>query len=148
MKLNWGTSLVIAMVLFISFILYFVISISTDTKYDHDLVTEEYYQKEMVYQQEIDAEKNSQELSTAITVKKVSDGWQLSFPKELEASKIKGGVTMYRPSNKILDFETPITISDSKMLIPNDRLVEGRWDVIVDYTYEGKNYMFKKSILH
>ena len=49
MKINWGTGLAIVMGLFITFILYFVIRISTEDKYDYDLVSEEYYKKEVVY---------------------------------------------------------------------------------------------------
>ena len=47
MKINWGTAIVIAFVCFISFIMYFVISMSTDKKYDHDLVVEDYYGQEL-----------------------------------------------------------------------------------------------------
>ena len=43
MKINWGTGIVIGMTLFISFILYLVFNMLTDEKFDHDLVTEEYY---------------------------------------------------------------------------------------------------------
>ena len=39
MKLNWGTGIVLAIVAFIGFIMYFVITMSTDTAYSHDLVT-------------------------------------------------------------------------------------------------------------
>ena len=50
MKINWGTGLVIGMVLFISFILFFVYRMTTDNDLEHDLVTEGYYQKEMELQ--------------------------------------------------------------------------------------------------
>ena len=40
MKWNWGTGVVIVMAAFICFIMYFVIKMSTDTNYTHDLVTE------------------------------------------------------------------------------------------------------------
>ena len=59
MKINWGTGIVIGMTLFIGFIMYMVITMMTDKNYDHDLVTEAYYAKDLAYQQEIDAEKNA-----------------------------------------------------------------------------------------
>ena len=43
MKFNWGTGIVLAFIAFISFIMYFVISMNTNNKYDHDLVSENYY---------------------------------------------------------------------------------------------------------
>ena len=60
MKINWGTGIVIAIVAFIGFILYFVITMSTDKTYSYDLVTDKYYQQELKYQQEIDAKKMQQ----------------------------------------------------------------------------------------
>ena len=50
MKINWGTGIVLAFIGFIGFILYFVIRMSTDDSANHDLVTEEYYKKELSYQ--------------------------------------------------------------------------------------------------
>ena len=40
MKFNWGTGIVIAIMAFMGFILYFVITMSTNNSYSHDLVTE------------------------------------------------------------------------------------------------------------
>ena len=54
MKLNWGTGIVIAFVGFISFIMYFVITMNTDKALDHDLVTEDYYKEELEFQNDID----------------------------------------------------------------------------------------------
>lgn len=148
MKINWGTGLAIGMVLFIGFILFFVIKISTDKKYDYDLVTEEYYKKEMVYQKEIDAQENSKSLSANITGQKTGDGWLLTFPENLDYTKIQGTVFLYRPSNKTLDFQESLQLSSPDVLIPDERLVSGRWNTIVQWNYEGKDYLYKKEIVY
>jgi len=46
-KINWGTAIVIAFALFMSFILFFVFKVQSDSKYDNELVTEEYYKKRL-----------------------------------------------------------------------------------------------------
>lgn len=148
MKINWGTGLMIGMVLFIAFILYFVIKISTDKNYDYDLVTEEYYKREMFYQQEIDAEENANSLSTNITGKKTKEGWMLTFPSNIDYKKIEGTVFLYRPSNKQLDFEIPLKLSSPNLLIPDERLVAGRWNTIVQWRYNGEDYLYKKEIVY
>ncbi len=148
MKINWGTGLVIGMALFIAFILYFVIKISTDKKYDFDLVTEEYYKKEMVFQNEMDAERNSKNLENSIMGEKVTEGWLLTFPKNLDYSKIEGSVVLYRPSNKQLDFEIPLQLSGPNLLIPHNKLVEGRWNTIVHWSYAGEDYLYKNEITY
>ncbi|WP_411894559.1 FixH family protein [Winogradskyella sp. A2] len=146
MKLNWGTAIVIAFICFISFIMYFVINMSTDNKYNHDLVVEDYYKQELEFQTDIDKEKNAKDLTTNVTWKKTNDGIVISFPENLKIENIKGKVFLYRPSNKQLDFETPISLSDHNLLIPDKRLLDGRWNIKVDWTYNNKDYLFKKEI--
>jgi len=148
MKINWGTGIVIGIGLFMAFILYFVFRISTEKKYDYDLVTEEYYQKEMVYQTEIDAYKNSNSLDGSISGEKTANGWMLTFPKNIDYLKIKGTVFLYRPSNKELDFQLSLELSGPNLLIPDERLVAGRWNTIVQWTYEGKDYLYKNEIIY
>lgn len=148
MKWNWGTGIVIVMACFISFILYFVIRMSTEEAYSHDLVTEEYYAKEMVYQKEIDAETNANNLNTKIGSKKGDEGWMLTFPDELDPTKINGKVFLYRPSNQRLDFDIPLEISSPNLLIPDKNLIDGRWNITIDWTYEGKSFMYKEEIVY
>lgn len=146
MKINWGTGIVLAFIAFISFILYFIIQMSVNKKFDHDLVTEDYYKKELEYQADIDKEKNSQLLKEKITWKKTDTGLLISFPKDLEEKHISGKVFLYRPSNKQLDFETPVSISNHNLLIPDSRLLDGRWNIKIDWKYKESSYLFKEEI--
>ena len=148
MKWNWGKGLVVGMLTFMSFILYMVITMSTDKKYSHDLVTEAYYAKEMAYQTEIDAETNTNTLKEKIHGKRTSEGWLLSFPSELDPTKITGEVFLYRPSNKQLDFELPLVLSGSNLLIPDKQLIDGRWNITIAFTYNNTNYLYKESIVY
>lgn len=125
MKINWGTGIVLAFIGFIAFILYFVISMSTNKEYNHDLVTEDYYKAELEYQTDIDKLNNSKTLSQNITYNKSSEGITIEFPTDLDATKITGKLFLYRPSNKQLDFDTTISLSKSYLLIPDNRLVDG-----------------------
>ena len=148
MKLNWGTSIVVAFIAFIVFILYFVVNMIVNDKYDHDLVTEEYYKAELEYQQDIDKQNNSKTLSKNITYKRTNEGLMVYFPEDLQPEKIEGKLFLYRPSNKQLDFETTLSLSKSHLLIPDNRLVDGRWNIKIDWQYNGKSYLFKKDIVY
>ena len=148
MKFNWGTGIVLAFILFISFIMYFVIRMNTNKKYSHDLVTEEYYQLELEFQNDINKEKNALTLAQNIQWKKSDNGLVVLFPKELDFKEITGKVFLYRPSNKQLDFETTISLSDYNLLIPDKRLLDGRWNIKVDWQYKGKSYLYKKEIVY
>ncbi|WP_400079811.1 FixH family protein [Winogradskyella sp. R77965] len=148
MKINWGTAIVIAFVCFIAFIMYFVISMSTDKKYDHDLVVEDYYQEELKFQTDIDKEAHSKTLDTDISWQKTSEGIKINFPKNLDLKDIKGKVFLYRPSNKQFDFEIPISLSNHNLLIPDKRLLGGRWNIKVDWKYNNNSYLYKTEITY
>ena len=148
MKINWGTGIVIAFAAFITFIMYFVINMSINKKYEHDLVTEDYYKEELLHQEEIDKETNSKSLNQNVTCAKTIDGIVISFPEGLDYSQIKGKVYLYRPSNKELDSDTTISLSNHEMLIPKSQLLDGRWNIKIDWEYQGKSYLLKKSIVY
>ncbi|NHF57751.1 FixH family protein [Flavobacteriaceae bacterium TP-CH-4] len=148
MKINWGTAIVIAFIAFISFILFFVIRMATENRANHDLVTKEYYKAELAYQQEIDAEKKAMEDGLQLKLKKTPDGLQIVFPETVEPKNVKGTVSLYRPSNKHLDFDLPISLSSTHLLIPDKRLLDGRWDIKVQWEYIGESYLHKESITY
>jgi nitrogen fixation protein FixH len=148
MKINWGTGIVIGMVLFISFIMFLVINMLTDEKFDHDLVTEDYYKRELHYQDEINAETNAFALEKNISDHRAQNGWIIEFPKNLELSKISGNINFYRPSNQKLDFNIPLNLKAHQVLIHNDKLVSGRWNINIHWKYEGKPYLYKNEIVY
>lgn len=148
MKINWGTGIIIAFVCFIGFIMYFVISMMTNKKFDHDLVTEEYYKQELNYQEEINALIKVNTLEVKPYLVKTQEGIKIIFSDTIYASKIKGTVSLYRPSNKLLDYEFPISISNNYLLIPENRLLDGRWDIKVFWEFKGEAYLFKESVVY
>ena len=146
MKINWGKGIVIAFVLFMSFILYFVIKVQSDDKYDNELVTQEYYKKEKLVQDNIESIQNTNSLEGTVTITKSEEGLLVRFPSTLDPKLIEGKVSLYRPSNQKLDFETLISLSGSDLLIPKNNLVGGLWGITVSWEYEGKTYLNKEEI--
>lgn len=148
MKINWGTGIVLAFVGFIGFILFFVVRMSTDKRANHDLVTEDYYRQELAYQKEIDAQNNATKDITKLQVRRSPDGLEIRFPEKVNPKEIEGTVSLYRPSNKQLDFDLPISLSNNHLLIPDNRLLDGRWDIKVSWNYNGTDYLHKENIIY
>ena len=149
MKINWGTGVVIAFILFISFILFFVIKATTQKKYDYDLVSEEYYKDELNYQSDIDKLTNTKLLNIEITTTKTKDGIEINFPATYITESIEGNVSLYRPSNQSLDFDIPFVLSKrTTLLIPDNKLVDGRWDIKLSWNQHHKEYLYKKEIVY
>jgi len=147
-KINWGWSIVIAMVLFMTFILQYVYRVTVYKKYDHHLVADDYYKDELNYQKQIDKENNANKLVENIKLEKTTSGLKIVFPNEFEYAKIYGSVKLLRPSNFKLDLKKDIKLTSHFLLISDKELVSGKYQVTVDWTYMGQNYLFKKSIFY
>lgn len=145
-KIGWGTSIVIAIALFMSFILYFVIKVQSNSKYDNELVVEEYYKKDSKYGEDYIKMQNAMDLPEKPKVIQRSDSMEIKFPTSFVPKDIQGTVSFYRPSNKKLDFQVPISLSKPSLLIPKLNLVGGRWDIFIDWEYQSKSYKIKETI--
>ena len=146
MKINWGTGIVIAFALFMSFILYFVFEVQSNSKYDNDLVVEEYYKHDSHFQDEMARIQNAYDLQQRPSITYTENGVKIAFPATFENDKIKGNVSLYRPSNKKFDFNTQIVLINSSLLIPQKKLIKGRWDVNMEWEYKGTKYLSKEVI--
>jgi hypothetical protein len=146
MKINWGTGIVIAFALFMTFILYFVFKVQSDSKYDNELVVEEYYKHDVHFGDEMVRIQNAHDLAQKLVITNTPEGITIVFPDTFVPKNIKGNVSLYRPSNKKLDFEVPISLSNSTLLIPKKSLVGGQWDINMEWQYDGKSYLTKETI--
>lgn len=147
MKINWGTGIVMAFALFMGFILFFVFRVQSDHKYDNELVVEEYYKQERGLEAVLGKEQNAAGLTQKVQIDN-SDKQviKITFPGGFDITKIKGKVSLYRPSDQRLDFEIPISLSKPYLLIPKSDLAGGRWDITVDWQYNGRGYLNKEML--
>src|SRR5690606_19873685 len=136
-----------AFALFMSFILYFVIKVQSDDKYDNQLVIENYYSYEKGLGNQQQKEQNANDLTEKVAIIAKNNSVLISFPSAFDYTKIKGKISLYRPSDEKLDFEFPISLSSSNLLIPEEVLAGGRWDIYIDWSYESTEYFNKKGII-
>lgn len=146
LKLNWGSYIVIAFALFITFILYFVVKVQSDSKYDNDLVVEEYYKHDIHYQDEMQRVQNAQDLPLKPVVALLENEVTITFPDTFDPKKITGNVALYRASNKKFDFQVKLSLTEPTLHIPKTNMVDGNWDINMEWQYEGKSYLTKESI--
>ncbi|NQX81491.1 MAG: FixH family protein [Flavobacteriaceae bacterium] len=149
LKLNWVQSIILSFVLFISFILYFIFTTLTNPKYDHKLVSEEYYNEELKYQELIDSQQNYNTLGEYIEFSQSSEGIKLIFTGFFADKTLKGTVKLYRPSNGALDKSFDLILSDDLVFdIASGNLVGGKWLVNIDFILEGKRYTKIETIYY
>lgn len=145
-KISWPTGIIFSIVAFVIFILSFVYKVTFLPEYDHHLVSDNYYKDELNYQEEIDKLNNAAELKSNVSIEQLKEGLLIHFPKEFTPSEISGIIFFKRMSNDKLDFQLPIKLANHDYLISDKSLVDGRWDIKIEWTVENRTYLFKKKI--
>ncbi|MBS9766423.1 MAG: FixH family protein [Flavobacteriaceae bacterium] len=140
--------IIIAITLFMGYILQFVYKAMAMPEYNHQLVTTNYYQKELKYQSEIDKEKRAKQLKQDVIVTKNEEGLLIIFPDEFESKKITGIVELLRLSDEKADITLPVIVENHRLLIKDEKLIKGQYQITIDWEVNGQGYMLKKEIMY
>ena len=142
MKISWGTGIVTAIVIFMAIIIATVIFMMNQ---DVDLVSSDYYEKGIKYQEQIDMENRSQRLKDNVKMEWNGEMFEISFPDEFEDQAISGEIFFYRPSDSKKDFRLPLNLTDRKQYIPVQGLEKGLWRVKLNWNLNNKDYYYSET---
>lgn len=129
---------------FVGFALFVGSFIYRATQTDLNLVSKDYYKKEIEYQSHIDKLKRSSKYENQISVKAVNGQMDLHFPEELIG--FKGKIQLFRPSNSKLDQSMEMRLDAKKISIDVSELIAGAWEVKMDLSKGDETFYFERSI--
>ena len=143
-KLNWGHGILIAIIVMVLAILTLVIKIANEKI---ELVADDYYPKELKYEEVIQKQKSTLELKGKMMIE-LGDSLKITFPSDFtNPEALKGEIWFYRASNKRDDLKDSIHLRQSLTVVfPLNSFSNGKYDVIADWTYYGKTYFYKETI--
>lgn len=145
MKINWGTGIAITLALF-AFGMGYAVYKAMNTR--HDLVTTDYYQQELAYQQTIDSKRNARALEGDCRLIIQDEALYLDFPESLSGKTGKLSVTMYFPTSAARDFVIEQENWEMQALeIPGDKIAAGKWIAKVQVEVDETPYYFEPSIV-
>jgi hypothetical protein len=137
--MNWGRGIAIALILFIGFIVYLAVVLMS---HKVDLESEDYYLKEITYEDEITALKNAK-ANEAIKVTQSDDHVVVQIPAEKDYTELS--LEFIRPNNEKLD--KTYEIKDTKTFtVPKTQLENGQYNIKISYTFKGKSCLQKEKI--
>ncbi|MFY7991456.1 MAG: FixH family protein [Fluviicola sp.] len=139
--MNWGKGIVIGMILFMSFIVTLVVIMVSNKS---DLVAEDYYNKELAYNEQFDAMQHYANAGEEIVLDIVKDTLYLRFPEVFRKGKVT--VSLSRPDNQAQDTQFELTALE-EVMIPTAKMPKGAFDCKITGNYGGKPYEFSKSIM-
>ncbi|MBK6730551.1 MAG: FixH family protein [Bacteroidetes bacterium] len=141
--MNWGKSIVLAFVIFIGFIMYIVIRSAQESV---DLVSEDYYNEELKYQDVIDAEINTLPFKDSIRIEQIAQTIEMEFPDEIIVDA-EGEIYFFRPNDIKLDKKILLqTDVNGLQIIGADQFIPGMYVVKVNWNKNGKTYFYQQNI--
>lgn len=144
MKINWGTGIVISLVLFAAMLTYYMIRGAQNPS---DLVTEDYYEQEIKYQDRIDYTANANALGALQITKNVSS-ISIRFPEGFNSAAATGKIHFYKPNNAKIDFDIALKIDENNSQeISTTQVIKGQWVLKTLMQSGGKNYYWENKIV-
>ena len=144
-RFSWGTGIVLSFVVFMSSTLAVVIYLMNQKV---DLVTNDYYEKEIVYQEQIERIKRTNEISEKQIIKLNGEFVSVNIPAAIKKEITTGVIHFYRPSDSIYDIKIPL-IPDTAgvQIIPVRDLTKGLWMVKVNWKTNEEDFFTEKRII-
>ncbi len=145
MKFNWGKKITLVYVLFVVMLLIVVLF---SFKQDPNMVTDNYYEKELTYQNQIEKEKRGNELPVKPIMFFNNNILTFTFPKDFNFKDIGGKIHLYRPSDYKKDIILPIGLDSlNRQEIGLQSVEKGLWKVKLDWFYKDITYFNEFNIM-
>jgi hypothetical protein len=144
-RINWGTGIVIGIVAFVVMSITMTIIFMTQ---DVSLVSDNYYEKSLSYQEEIDKQNRTKLLNEEVEINYNGDVISILFPSDYISGKMNGEIYFYRPSDQKMDFKIPLRLSETgTQIIPTQNIEKGFWRLKLNWEMDGNGYCNEKAII-
>jgi nitrogen fixation protein FixH len=141
--MNWGYKILIVYGVFVLGILFMVVKSSSQQM---DLVTTDYYEKELKYQDNIDEAARTSALSENIRYDIKDQHIIIVFPKDFAGKKITGKAALYCPADEKKDLAQDFTVMNKNVVLTISSLNEGQNELHINCRVDGLDYYFEKKI--
>jgi FixH. len=146
-NLSWGHGVVIALFAFIAFILSMLFLFPNGQK-NSEMVTENYYEEELQYQDVIDAKKRADNLQEKPVYSQSASGIKITFPKDYNNSNTTVKFVLNRTDDQNLDIKKTVQLDDSQsFLIPGQILKVGNYTLRLMWTKDKTDYRMDYDVI-
>lgn len=143
MKLSWGYIITSGYLIFVTGIVFLVYKASSQK---FDLVTKDYYEQELKYQNIIDQSANTAKLSAPLLVTRGDGELQIAFPPEMKNKLKMIDFYLYYPADVKKDFRKSIETKDNELKQPLPAAMKGMYELKLSWEVEGTKYYFEKKL--
>lgn len=141
--MNWGYKILTVYGIFVAGILFMVFKSSQQ---NFDLVTEDYYAKELKFQQQIDAAGRANALSEPVRAEIKNNELLVHFPKDFAGKKIDGEIQLYYAADKTKDVVKSFSTTDNTAILLMPANTIGKHELHLKWNVDGLSYYFEQKI--
>lgn len=120
--------------------------ISSENSFDHELVFENYYQRDLVYQDEIEAEKKGFTYESQVQFVPTAEGLGVLIDSSLTKRMDSVFVSLRHGAKAALDFEANIKNPLDSMLLQHKNWQSGPWIINMAWHMDGQTLLIKKRL--
>lgn len=147
MKFNWGTGILIFLIIFLLACAAFIIFAS---RQQENLVHKDYYEKGVDYSQQMNVDKRSKPYAHSFGTKSTDQFFVVDIDEVLVSKIDSGTIHMFRPSDKTKDIKTTFN-KDDKILSPQFQfdkkaLLNGRYILKFTWYMENTKYEVRQPV--
>jgi nitrogen fixation protein FixH len=141
----WPAAIIAYFVVFISALVTWVVYASHQRV---DLVRNDYYEKEILFQQQIDATRRGQQVGMNVAYDAAQQTITIRLAESRPISATEGSIHFYRPDNARLDHDVPMSLAaDGIQKINATALTPGLWKVRLSWRADGQDYYFDQPLV-
>jgi hypothetical protein len=143
---NWGHGVIIALASFMIFILSMMFLFPNGQK-NSEMVTDNYYEEELKYQDVIDAKKRADELKEKPVYSQNPAGIRITFPKDYNNSNTTVKFVLNRTDDQNLDVHKTVQLMPISLLIPAQVLKLGNYTLRLSWTKDKTDYRMDYDVI-
>jgi hypothetical protein len=143
MKLSWGYKIMFVYIAFVAGMGFLVLKASSQK---FDLVTNDYYDQELKYQQVIDQAANSSRLSAPVIIERNEGELRIKFPEEMKNKKKLGDFYLYYAADAKRDFRKSFELGENELVQALPVGMKGMYELKLSWEAEGVKYYFEQKL--
>ena len=143
MKISWGYKITFVYLAFVAGIVFLVFKASNEK---FDLVTKDYYEEELKYQQVIDQAANAAKLSAPVKVEKTDGSLMIIFPEEMKNKMKTIDFYLYYPADAKRDFRKTMEVTDLSFSQALPESISGMYELKLSWSAENVKYYHEQKI--
>lgn len=141
--MNWGYKILFVYIFFVAGI---IVLVAKSSMQNQDLVTKDYYEQELKYQDKIDQTERANALSSLVKYEVREHDIMINFPQEMKNTDLKAHILLYCTADKNKDIEKNISTRDGIILMPFAAGNKGLHELKISWTANNTEYYYEHKL--